>query len=133
MRSYQWNGHLIEVELRPFGVFLWLAYGIEVRVDKRKFLPRFDHIGLTTYTDFEIESQDGSRTNGVVRSLAPMWFLPRVKCSVLVNDTVIAREVFPLRKWYLTYLAWFMVMVVLLLALLGFIVVLLIIGTVSNR
>jgi hypothetical protein len=93
MQSYQWNGHIIEVELRPFGVFLWLACGFEVRVDKRKFLPRCERIGLTCSTDFEIVSQDGSRTNGVVRSLAPMWFLPRVKCSVIVDETVIAREV----------------------------------------
>lgn len=124
---------MIEVELRPFRVFLWLAYGIEVRVDQRKFLPKLDRIGLTTYTDFEIESQDGSRTTGVVKSLAPMWFLPRVKCSVIVDNTVIAREVFPLHRWYLTYLAWFIVMLILLLAVLGLVFVILIIGTISNR
>lgn len=117
---------MIEVELRPLGVFLWLAYGIEVRVDQRKFLPKLGRIGLTTSTDFEIESQDGSRTTGVVKSLAPMWFLPRVKCSVIVDNTVIAREVFPLQRWYLTYLAWFIVMLILLLAVLGLVFVILI-------
>lgn len=133
MRRYQWNGHLIEVELRPFGIFLWLGYGIEVKVNQRKFLPKLDHVGLTTYTDFEIESQDGSRTTGSVKTLEPMWFLPRVKCSIIVNDKIIAREVLPLRKWYLTYLAWLVVTLVLLLAFFGLIVVLFIIGTLLSR
>jgi hypothetical protein len=133
MRNYQWNEHLISVELRPLEAFLWLAYGIEVRVDQRKFLPKPDRIGLTTYTDFEIKSQDGSRTTGVVKTLAPIWLLPRVKCSIIVSDTVIAREVLPLRRWYLSYLAWFIVMLVLLFAVLGLVFVLLIIGTILSK
>jgi hypothetical protein len=118
MRSYSWNGHLIEVEFRPLGAFLWLAAGFEVRVGKRTFLPKPDGLALKTSTEFEIES-DGTRTLGVVKSVAPIWFLPRVKYSLIIGDTLIARDILTLRRWYLAYFATFLVVMVLLFALLG--------------
>lgn len=131
MRSYSWNGHLIEVEFRSLGAFLWLAAGFEVRIGKRTFLPKLDRIGLNTSTDFEIES-DGTRTLGVVKSLAPMWFLPRMKYSLIIGDAVIARDVLTLRRWYLSYLAWFVVLLVLSLALLGLLTVVMVVQVIRN-
>jgi hypothetical protein len=133
MRTYQWNGHSIKVQLRPYGVFLWLAYGIEVWVDGRKFVPQFDHIALTTSTDFEIELQDGSRVHGVAKSLAIMWFLPRVKCSIAVGDTPIACEIFTLHKWYLAYIGWLIAFLLFLLMGLGVLFVIHIVPLMISR
>ncbi|ESA38675.1 hypothetical protein N836_31185 [Leptolyngbya sp. Heron Island J] len=133
MRSYQWNESLIKVELRPFGAFLWLAYGIEVWVDQRRFLPTVDYVGFTTHTNFEIERRDGSRVSGVVRTLAPIWFLPRTKCSITINQEIIARDTFLLRRWYLSYLAWFLLGLFLLMALFGFLMFVLLIYYLQQR
>jgi hypothetical protein len=134
MRSYEWNGHLIEVKLRPFGIFLWLAYGLEVRVGERIFLPEFDRLSLSgTHTDFDIELQSGSQISGRAKTLAPIWFLPYTKCSISVDNTVIARDIFTLHRWHLTYLVGFLMITILLLALLGLIFLILIVHVMTTR
>ncbi|BAU15684.1 hypothetical protein LEP3755_62440 [Leptolyngbya sp. NIES-3755] len=130
MRSYQWNEHVIEVSVRPFSTFLWLTFAIEVRVDQRTFIPKFDRLGFVTSTDFEIVSQDGVRTTGVVKTVTPMILRPRVKCAIIVDGEIIAREIIPLDNGYRLYLAWISVgflSVFILLGLTVFIEVLIII------
>ena len=118
MRTYTYEGQTLDVQLRPFGVFLWLCVGFEVRVGGRTFLPKLDRAGFNTATEFELNI-DGSRVPGVVRSLGPMWFLPRMRYSVSIAGSEIARDAQVLRRWYVSYLAWGAVFVVILLALLG--------------
>ena len=118
MRSYSSHGQTIEVEFRPFGVFLWLLAGFEVRVGGRTFWPKLTRIGFTTATEFDFDLE-GQRVSGVVRALGPMWFLPRMRYTVVVAETEVARDIQTLRRWYLSYLAWGACFVILLLALLG--------------
>jgi hypothetical protein len=40
--------------------------------EHKKFVPELDRIALKTHTDFEVELQDGSRVNGVVKTLKPI-------------------------------------------------------------
>lgn len=132
MKSYYWNESLIQVKLRPFGALLWLAWGIEVRVDGRKFFPTVERLGLTTQTSFYIVRKDGSCVAGRVQSLAPIWFLPRTQCSISVNEEIIKKEILPLQKWYLTYLAWSIFTLFLMMSLFGFLIFVLIIYKAAN-
>ena len=118
MRSYSSHGQTIEVEFRPFGVFLWLLAGFEVRVGGRTFWPKLTRIGFTTATEFDFDS-GGQRVSGVVRALGPMWFLPQMGYTVVVAETEVARDIQTLRHWYLSYLAWGVCLFILLLALVG--------------
>jgi len=118
MRSYTSHGQSIDVEFRPFGVFLWLLAGFVVRVGGRTFYPKLTSIRFTTATEFDFDS-DGRRISGVVRSLGPMWFLPRMRYAVIVSDSEVARDIQTLRRWYLSYFSWGVLFIVFLLALLG--------------
>ncbi len=119
MRSFRWNEHSIQVSVRPFSTFLWLTFAIEVRVDQRTFIPEFDRVGFVTSTDFEIVSQDGKRTSGVVKTLTPMILRPRVKCAVIINGEIIAKETIAMDNGHKLYLAWFAASFLLLFTLLG--------------
>lgn len=118
MRTYKSHGQSIDVEFRPFGVFLWLLAGFVVRVGDRKFYPELGRARFTTSTAFEFDS-DGERILGVVRSLAPMWFVPRMWYAVIVDGLEIARDAQVLRRWYLSFVSFMVILVVLLLALVG--------------
>jgi hypothetical protein len=118
MRAYTFENQSIEVEFRPFGVFLWLLAGFEVRVEGRSFFPKFDRVGFNTTTDFEVDVA-GSKVPGVVRSLGPMLVLPRMRYSVSIAGSEIARDAQVLRRWYLSYIAWAAVLICFFLALLG--------------
>jgi hypothetical protein len=120
MRTYSSHGQTIEVEFRPFGVFLWLLAGFVVRVGGQTFWPKLARIGFTTTTEFDFDLE-GRRVSGVVRALGPMWFLPRMRYVVIVAETEVARDIQTLRHWYLSYFAWGGCFLVLLLALLGLI------------
>lgn len=121
MRSYSSHGQTIDVAFQPFGVFLWLVGGFEVRVGGRTFHPKLTGIHFKTSTEFDFDFE-GKRVTGVVRSLGPMWFLPRMRYAVVVAETEIARDIQTLHRWYLSYVAWGVCLVILLLALLGAIV-----------
>lgn len=118
MQTIETHGHIIEVDLRSFGAFAWLVMGFEVRVGGRVFHPKPDRVGFRTRTEFDFDT-DNTRVRGVVRSLAPMWFLPRLGYVVEVEGKEVGRGVDWLRRWYLSYAAWLSVGMVLLLALLG--------------
>jgi hypothetical protein len=118
MRSYTSHDQTIEVEFRSLAVFLWLIAGFVVRVGGRTFYPKPTGIGFTTATEFDFDS-DGKRISGVVRSLGPMWFLPRMRYAVVVGNVELARDIQTLRRWYLSYLSWGVAFVVFFLALLG--------------
>ncbi|MCA1660249.1 MAG: hypothetical protein LC642_06910 [Verrucomicrobiaceae bacterium] len=118
MRRYTSHGQTIEVEFRPFGIFLWLLAGFVVRVGGRTFYPELIRARFMTSTEFELES-DGQRIRGVVRSLAPMLFLPRMRYAVSVADHEIARDTQILKRWYLSFISFIILLVVLLLALVG--------------
>ena len=92
--------------------------GFVVRIGGRTFYPKLTRVRLTTETEFELESGD-RRIPGVVRSLGPMWFLPRMKYSVVVDDSEVAQDMQTPRCWYLCYLASGVLFVVLMLAALG--------------
>lgn len=127
MRSYISYGQTIEVSVCPFGAFLWLTYGIVVRVAGRTFYPKPTRIGLTTSTEFDFDFE-GQRITGCVRTLGPMWFLPRLPYAVLVEGTEIARDVQTLRHWYLLYIAYLVASIVFLLIALGTLTLMYIIG-----
>jgi hypothetical protein len=118
MRSYTLHGQTIEVEFRPFGAFLWLCAGFVVRVDGRSFYPKPTGASFMTETEFDFDA-DGRRVSGVVRSLAPMWFLPRMRYAIFISEHEVERDVQTLHRWYLSYLAWGVCFVTMLLALLG--------------
>ena len=118
MRSYTSHGQTIEVEFQPFGAFLWLLAGFVVRVGGRTFYPKPTRTALTTATEFDFDA-DGQRVSGVVRSLSPMWFLPRMRYGVFISESEVARDVQTLRRWYFSYLAWGVCFGVILLALVG--------------
>jgi len=118
MRKYTSHGQTIDVEFRPFGVFLWLLAGFEVRVGGRTFHPKLTGIRFTTATEFDFDS-DGRRISGVVRSIGPMWFLPRMRYAVAIGDSEVARDTQTLRHWYLSYLSWGVCFLTLFLALVG--------------
>jgi hypothetical protein len=118
MATYDWNGHTIQVELRPFGGLAWLVMGFVVTVDGRRFLPEVDRVGFNTQTRFLIEDQ-GTIRAGVVRSLGPMLFFPSMDYAVLVSDQEIARGSMLLKRWYLAYAAGGCLAVILMLALFG--------------
>ena len=118
MAHYEWNGHDIDVELRPFGVTAWLAMGFVVKVQGQEFFPKPDGLALGTHTDFVIT--DGlSTTSGVVRSLGPMIFLPRMRYVVMVGDAVVATDRQFVKRPYLTCGVWVVLTLMTVLALFG--------------
>lgn len=125
MRTYRFHNSEIEVQFRPFGVFLWLVAGFEVRVDGRTFTPRFDKAGFNTQTKFLIHSGD-QELRGSVCSLGPMWFLPKIRYIVTVDEAEIATDAQTLQRWYLSFFMWGLVFATLMLALFGAIVLALI-------
>ncbi|MEM6692722.1 MAG: hypothetical protein AAF664_25060 [Planctomycetota bacterium] len=118
MRKYSFEENEIEVQLRPFGIFLWLFVGFVVRIDGRTFTPNLDRVGLNTQTDFLIRIGD-RELDGVVRSLGPMWFLPRMRYSITVDGSEIVRDVQTLNRWYVSYSMMGLVIFTCLLALIG--------------
>ncbi|QDV67690.1 hypothetical protein Poly24_13920 [Rosistilla carotiformis] len=126
MRTYSFENSEIEVHFRPFGVFLWLLAGFEVRVGGRTYIPKFDTAGFNTQTNFQLRSGD-KELSGVVRSLGPMWLLPRMRYVVRVDDSEIATDAQTLQRWYLSYFMWGLVFATCMLAVIGAIVVLMIV------
>lgn len=119
MRSYTSHGQAIEVELRPFGVFLWLAGGFIVRVGGRTFYPKPKRISFTgTETEFDFDSE-GRRVTGVVRSIGGVRSPARMQYAVAVDETEIARDIMTVHRWYLSYFAFVMVLVFIWLAVVG--------------
>jgi hypothetical protein len=118
MRNYESQGQTIEVELRFFPVFLWLAGGFVVRVGGREFWPKPTHFSLTTATEFDFDS-NGRRVSGVVRAIGRVRFPSRMHYAVVVDDTELARDEMSFRHWYLSYFAWGMLLVFILLAFVG--------------
>jgi hypothetical protein len=118
MRSYTTHGQTIDVEFRPFGVFLWLLAGFVMRVGGRTFYPKLTSIRFTTATEFDFDL-DGRRISGVIRSLGPMWLTPRMRYAIIVGDSEVTRDIQTLRHWYVSYFAWGVACIVLLLALYG--------------
>jgi hypothetical protein len=131
MRTYTSHGEPIQVELRVFGAFLWLCFGIVVRVQGRTFYPKLTGIRLKVQTEFDFDA-DGKRISGVVRTLNPLWFR-RVRFAVFVENSEIARDVEPLERWYLSYFAWAIVGCVLILASLGAVVAAIVISKLLSR
>ena len=105
MRSYNSHGQTIEVTPRLCGIFLWTVFGLEVRVGDRVFLPKMNRISFWTSTEFEFHAQ-GERVTGIVRSLSPVWFIPRVPYSITVNGVHIANDKQVLARWPLFYVGW---------------------------
>jgi len=118
MRSHTSHGRTIEVELRPFGVFLWLCGGFIVRVGGRTFWPKLTHLSFTTATEFDFDS-DGHGVSGVVRAIGPVRFPSRMQYAVIVADTEIARDEMSFRRWYLSYFALGVLFVFIWLAIVG--------------
>ena len=118
MRSYTSHGQTIEVDLRLFGVFLWLGGGFLVHVQGRTFYPKLTRIGLTTATEFDFDS-DGRRISGIVRSIGGVRFPSRMQYAVEVAEIEIARDTMSFHRWYLSYFAWGMVFIFISLAIVG--------------
>lgn len=118
MAIYRWREHDIEVEFRTFAFSFWLMGGLVVKVDGRRFYPALDKIGLNTGTEFQVE--DGGKSYaGVVQSLGPMLFLPRLTYVVRVDGEEVARDRQVLKRWYLSCAVGCLLLAVLPLALLG--------------
>jgi len=122
MRAYTVDEQRIEVTLKPFGAFVWLVVGFEVRIGPKIYHPKLDGVGFNTRTEFDLEI-DAQRVSGEVRSLRPTWFIPKMHYAVCVAGQEVARDVQMLRRWYLHYAAWALLIIILLLALLGAFVV----------
>ncbi len=118
MRYFTFSAETIEIEFRPFAALAWLGAGFEVRVGGRRFHPKLDRLGLNTATDFDFDV-DGRRISGCVRSLAPMWFAPRILYAIVVDGKEVARGSQVLKRWYFCYLAWALLFTTVLLAGLG--------------
>jgi len=131
MRTYTSHGEPIQVELRAFGAFLWLCFGIVVRVQGRTFYPKLRGVRFKGQTEFDFDA-DGKRISGVVRTLNPLWFR-RVRFAVSVENSEIARDVELVERWYLAQLAWLMVGVLLILASLGAVVAAMVISKLLSR
>ena len=122
MRTYTSHGKTIEVTPRLFGIFLWIGFGFEVRIGDRIFLPKMDRFSWLTSTEFEFDA-DGKRVTGIVRLLAPIWFLPRARYSVTVSDAVIASDTQTLARWPLMYFGWLLVGMIVMLIVIGLLTV----------
>ena len=118
MRSYNSHGQTIEVTPRLFGLFLWIACGLEVRVGDRVFLPKMDRLSLYTSTEFDFDAE-GKRVKGVVRSLAPVWFIPRLSYSVTVDGLEIAKDTQMISRWPLMYIGWLLVAAIVFFTIIG--------------
>jgi hypothetical protein len=109
------HGHTIEIEFRSFGAFAWLVAGFEVRVGGRRFHSKLDRVGFTTSTDFDFDAE-GKRVSGQVRSLAPMWFIPKMRYAVLIEDKEVARGEQMLKRWYLSLIVACLIVVAVVFA-----------------
>jgi len=102
MITYSWRGHIIEVDLRPFGKYLWLAGGFVVTVDGQPFYPPANEgLSLRTRTEFQVED-DGETYPGVVQSIGmPVW-TPRQRYMVWVAGEEIANDRQLPKRWYIS-------------------------------
>jgi len=117
MLAYNWRGHVIEVELRPFARFLWLAGGFVVTVDGRPFFPAQDEpISLGTRTEFRVE-ENGEFYPGIVQSVGVSVWTPRMRYTVWVAGEEIANDRQMPSRWYLSAFLWFILTVPVTVAL----------------
>lgn len=105
MRSdFNWRGHLIHIELQPFGFIAWLGIGFVVTVYGKRFLPGSVFECFTTKTEFHFE-HGGTTHHGLVRSLGIFHLPPVLDYAVSIDGEVLARGHMRLRRGYLTLAA----------------------------
>lgn len=127
MKTHHHLGQPIEYELIAFPTFAWLLMGFEVRVGDRKFHPLLDGIRLKTKTDFDLVIE-GRHIRGQIRSIAPMWLLPKLKYELEIDGLKVDEGSMRLKNWPLTAMSFAILAVLTCLCFLGGLAVFLLIA-----
>ncbi len=101
MKTHHHLGQPIEFELIAFPAFAWLCMGFEVRIDGRKFHPLLDGVGFKTRTDFDF-AIEGRHVRGQIRSVAPMWLVPRLRYELEIEGLKVDEGTMVLKNWPLS-------------------------------
>ncbi len=118
MKSYEWNGHVINVEFKAMSATFWLGGGLVVTVGQRKFYPQLDGFSRKAATEFFIHD-NGSVLHGVVQATGTALFGFGVKYSISIEDQKITSDSQHVQGWYLSCLSVSIFFVVMILAALG--------------
>jgi hypothetical protein len=117
MIAYNWQGHVIKVELRAFARFLWLAGGFVVTVDGRTFFPvAGEGFSFNTRTEFQVE-ENGEFYPGVVQSVGPLSRKPGMQYTVWIAGKEIANDRQMLKGRYLTLIIFYLLVFLVVSAL----------------
>jgi len=118
MKSYEWNGHEIQVEFKAMAATGWLGGALIVSVGNRRFCPQLDGFSRKGSTEFFIHD-NGNVFHGVVQAIESAKFVFGVRYTVTIEGQEIARDFQVAKGWHLSCLSLIIIFVVLLLATFG--------------